>query len=195
MTLVPAWVLRASSGLIAALILSAGCECERLVRVELESKEQILLESLTPWKCSRGSRREDGCVGGAWGFIQPPQPPPPRWKMVVAWSFYPSQSLRNIRIIPIKEWTHSCLFVILLLPVTQAHVCTFHTVALMAKKPVIPNNCHILLCSVRRASLFSAIGEEVEVMLLKGSHLASQQKGSVQLLCPEQTEDTWQLGL
>lgn len=91
---------------------------------------------------------------------------------------------------------HSCLLVILLLSVTQACVCTFHTVALMARKPVSPNNCHILMCSVRgiSASLSPTIREEIEVTGLTGSRLVSQQEGPVQLLRPQQTEGTRQLG-
>lgn len=66
----------------------------------------------------------------------------------------------------------------------------------MARKPVTPNNCHILMCSVRgiSASLSPTIGEEIEVTGLTGSRLVSQQEGPMQLLRPQRTEGTQQLG-
>lgn len=100
--------------------------------------------------------------------------------MVVAWSFYPSRSLRNIHITPIKEWT------------TPAFLSSFSF--LWHKHG--QETCHILMCSVRgiSASLSPTIGEEIEVTGLTGSRLVSQQEGPVQLLRPQRTEGTRQLG-
>lgn len=138
-------------------------------------------------KMFKGSQKRGGVGRGCWRLYSTTTVPSAKMKDDCGLKCLPILVSQKYSYYTNQRVDHSCLLAILLeLPVMQACVCTFHSVALMARKPVTPDNCHILMCSARgiSASLFSAIGEEVEVTGPKGSRLASQQEGSVQLPCP-----------
>lgn len=89
--------------------------------------------------------RRDGWDAG--GFIPLPWPPLPGWKL--AWLIFSPISVSQ-EIFTLCQSENGPLLppVILRPPLERARVCSSLTVALMARKPVTPNHCHILMCSV-----------------------------------------------
>ena len=99
---------------------------------------------------------------------------------------------------------HSCLPIILLPSLDTSKHRHVHSTQqpLLAKGPtgnLLPQITVTFSCAQSQGrisvSLFSTIEDEVEVTGLKESSLVSQQEGSVQLLCPQQTGGMRQLRL
>ena len=95
---------------------------------------------------------------------------------------------------------HACLLVLLVSPDTsRGGACLTQSPLLAATTLRKSITLNMFSCTQSQGrisiSLFSPLGEEVEVRGLKGSCLVSQQEGPVQPLRPPQTQGVWQLRL